>query len=311
VKSSNRSGFTLVELLVVIAIIGILIALLLPAVQAAREAARRSQCTNNLKQITLALHNYHDTSNQLPMNYISQTNAWVSWMQGILPYIEQDPLYKQIRFDLRYDNAVNVAVMNTVVRTYLCPSDGQNQEGIMDGRSDYGGAHAVNNYKACAGSNWAWGAFAGSVSQRGRWAGDTNGLARGNGIICANAYGNAPTDLNNLRANQTKFSSITDGTSNTWAAGEAVPYWCAWTWWFSENATTATCAIPLNYRKGIDNLRQYVNNWDRNYGFYSQHPGGGNFSMCDASVRFVSDNIDLTVYRAVATISGEEAVQIP
>src|SRR6056297_544562 len=126
----RRAGFTLIELLVVIAIIAILVALLLPAVQQAREAARRSSCKNNLKQLGLALHNYHDTHGMFPINwgtgYDGTTNptssVQFSWMTYILPYIEESALYDTINFNEALDDPNNNAAASTVIDTYLCPS---------------------------------------------------------------------------------------------------------------------------------------------------------------------------------------------
>ena len=138
-----RRGFTLIELLVVIAIIAVLIALLLPAVQAAREAARRAQCVNNLKQIALALHNYHDTIGTFPPGGIDDVNwfgTWWNWPAFILPQLEQRNIYNAINFSLRNisvtDNSLaaqdpNGTVWRSVINTYLCPSDSVGN-GIMD-----------------------------------------------------------------------------------------------------------------------------------------------------------------------------------
>ncbi len=120
-ESRKLRGFTLVELLVVIAIIGILIALLLPAVQAAREAARRSQCSNNLKQIGLALHNYHDTMNVFPPGSINGNNE-LGWTVFILPYIEQSALYDQVNFNQAARGNIDSTEARTRIETYLCPS---------------------------------------------------------------------------------------------------------------------------------------------------------------------------------------------
>ena len=330
VRSPASSGFTLVELLVVIAIIGILIALLLPAVQSAREAARRSQCNNNLKQLSLGLHNYHDINKRLPNNHGGRFPVYphtgpiitgtsygagsqgVSWMAKVLPFIEMGNLYQQIKWDPtngKEDSPLNVKSANTnvaatVVPAFLCPSD-SNEEGKMNGRANVSGLWGVNNYKAVAGGNWAWGDHTGVKQLRGRWYNQTNGLDLGTGIICRNGA--------NRRANRTRFSDIEDGTSNTFAIGEAVPKWCTHTWWWWWNATTATCGVPLNYRKNIPtvNLDAAKGDWPRNYSFFSRHPGGANFAMADGSVRFVRDSVAISIYRSVAAMSDKKAVSLP
>jgi prepilin-type N-terminal cleavage/methylation domain-containing protein/prepilin-type processing-associated H-X9-DG protein len=305
-------AFTLVELLVVIAIIGVLVALLLPAVQAAREASRRSQCSNNIRQLAIAMHNYHDTNQSFPINYrVRGTNgqsdyATYSWMQAILPYIEQSNMFNQLTVAGPMSLPNNLLVANTPVKTFLCPSDGLTRNGIMNNVSDSGGTKAVTNYKASSGAAWNW-TFVNTNNMR--WPGDGNGLLHCDGLICSNSYGSTGSTLtSDLMRNMTRFSTITDGTSNTFAIGEAVPAWSQWTWWYCQNATVATCAIPLNYRKGIDKLDQYAGQWNRCFGFYSLHPAGANFAMCDASVRFVPDNIDTTSYRALATPEGSDTI---
>jgi prepilin-type N-terminal cleavage/methylation domain-containing protein/prepilin-type processing-associated H-X9-DG protein len=319
---SRRKGqaFTLVELLVVIAIIGILIALLLPAVQAAREAARRSQCSNNCKQLALAMHNYNDVHKTFPYNYsgngqYNNTNTGKSWIVGVLPFIEQQPLYDQIDWGQPVGDSgnptPNTAVGATVIDTLLCPSD-DNDEGLMGTRANVGGSWAVNNYKACAGGNWGWGdnPTCRFSWPKGRWPNSTNGLDQGNGIICRNS--------GNSRENVTKFSHIRDGTSNTFALGEAVPAWCTHTWWWWFNGATATCGIPLNYESNAIRanpatvtLETQWGDWGNNYSFFSRHPGGANFGICDGSVTFVSDTIDILVYRHLANMDDREPVQVP
>ena len=132
---------------------------------------------------------------------------------------------------------------------------------------------------------------------RGRFANDKDGLSDGNGLICEGRNG----------ARLTRFGDVTDGTSHTFAIGEAVPRWSKWTWWYYHNGVTATCAIPLNYRPPNISLEANSGNWRTSYGFASQHPGGGNFCFVDGGVRFIGNPVDLYVYRASATINGGEA----
>lgn len=314
----------------VIAIIAVLIALLLPAVQQAREAARRSQCKNNLKQLGLALHNYHDNFNRFPLSYAKNFSIGgagnASWMQMILPYIDQAPLYDQIDFnwglldDPRFvaggsdannpASPSNVWAAQQVLSVYLCPSD--DSDGLLLGQAGAGGIPiAVNNYKACCGANWAWGNFVVTTAPHAltKAGVNSNGLDFGNGIIARSA---SKTRWNNA------FKDVSDGASNTFAIGEAVPKYCTHTWWWSFNATTATCAIPLNQLAKCTsagsknaNLTACRGDWPNNYSFHSRHVGGGHFAICDGSVTFISENIDLNLYRSLATISGGEPASVP
>jgi prepilin-type N-terminal cleavage/methylation domain-containing protein/prepilin-type processing-associated H-X9-DG protein len=310
-----RSGFTLVELLVVIAIIGILIALLLPAVQAAREAGRRMQCINHVKQMVLAMHTYHDSHKTLPLNYkrsgYAETEVGTSWMIGILPYIEQRALFDRYQFDRPVGDPQNLEVIKTVIPTFLCPSDSASfASGHMEG--DYTAPccndnrwwirsqTAMTDYKACAGANWCWGDFNVSNPQ-GRHADNCDGFSHANGIIGRN-WGLVTI---------TRLRDVTDGTTKTFAIGEAVAFWCGWSNWAWSNGCTGTCAIPPNYRTGMVDLHGVWDDWSRNYSFFSMHPDGLNFGMCDGSAHFISDAIDIHVYRALATISSEEIVQVP
>jgi prepilin-type N-terminal cleavage/methylation domain-containing protein len=328
--ASSSRGFTLVELLVVIAIIGILIALLLPAIQAARESARRAQCVNHSKQIVLSLQTYESTHGRVPKNYRPSGTTWnlsnyitVGWMQGILPQIEESALHGRIDPKLPSLTATNLEVARTPIQTFLCPSDATNGGGLLARRSDYydpsnfraydSNPLAITNYKACSGSNWGWGDYPGNFSIAGKNAHDTNGLLRCNGLICSNSFDTPPTpDLSDAEANRTKFRQIEDGLSHTFAIGECIPNYTAWSWWFGNNSSTATCAIPLNTQTRtppLDDSRSPTE-WSRNMSFNSFHPGGANFGNCDGSVSFVTDEIDIKVYRGLATISGGEIAAV-
>jgi len=240
-----KPAFTLVELLVVIAIIGILVGLLLPAVQAAREAARRMQCSNNLKQLGLSFQNYESALKSFPINYATRgqlgfpnsgpgiANSGRSWMQMVLPYIEQNNLYTNIDFTVGLQPKSsapttpvgrNRIVAATIVPSFLCPSDDSNEGGSLLNRSDLNETNApadrwaVTNYKACSGSNWNAGVFAwvnsGATGVGGKNAGQSDGLNYGNGVICSNQIN---------RNSKTRMGDITDGTSNTLIIGEAMP----------------------------------------------------------------------------------------
>ena len=192
-----------------------------------------------------------------------------------------------------------------LIPSYLCPSDDSNDGGLLDNRSDFNNPDpirkwAVTSYKACAGSNWNRGVFAwvnsGVTGVGGKNAGQSDGLNYGNGVICSNQSNvNAPTRIRDL----------TDGTSNTYIIGEAMPGWTAWNWWYNPNAVTATCAIPLNR---VLKVPKAMGDWPNNYSFASRHTGGGQFGMGDGRVRLVSENIDTVTYRAFATISSGEVV---
>lgn len=299
-RISTRSGFTLIEVLVAIAIIGLLAALILPAVQSAREAARQTECRSHLKQLALALHTYHDVHRVLPLNYgadgYSAFSRGASWLAMILPQIEQTNLYNRIQFEEPLAHPGNQLAAREIVPLFACPSDTHN--GRMVFRSNVPGEWGVQNYKACAGSNWEWGTFAGATVSQGRNAGNPDGLDHCTGIICRNGPGNPPIN--------TRLTDVWDGLTQTFALGESVPEWCRHTWWWWFNASTATCAIPLNYKPEPDLQVAMEGDWFHNYSFLSRHPGGANFALADGSVKFVSETIDQNVYRAAGTIQGNE-----
>jgi len=300
-----RYAFTLIELLVVIAIIAVLIGLLIPAVQKVREAAARMKCSNNLKQIALAVHGYHDAHNRFPENtlpgangpYGPQTKAW-SWLARILPYAEQDNLYRQAGIPARtlYDGRDVVA---TPVKLYLCPSDSANLP--RDDAADLGMwnppfiTSAPTNYKGVSGANWGWG------DPQWRNPGTNNswdGLNEGDGVFYRVDW-KSPKGL----------LAITDGTSNTFLIGESLPQHTLWSAWAYANSSFATCAIPPNVQYPPNN--DYAIQWEYSTNFRSRHSGGMNFALADGAVRFISDTIVLTTYRALATIRGGEVVSVP
>jgi prepilin-type N-terminal cleavage/methylation domain-containing protein/prepilin-type processing-associated H-X9-DG protein len=300
-RSVRRRAFTLIELLVVIAIIAVLIGLLLPAVQKVREAAARMSCSNNFKQLGLAAHSYHDAQGALPVNGPGQTYSmsgpnW-SWLAHILPYIEQDALYKQLNIPTA--NLGSQAGLATTIKTFQCPSDEATRP--RTDTADIGGTVGQTNYKGVCGSNWAWGSYNIGGSNGG------NGLDAGNGIFYRTD--GAPTTGGH---GPLKITSITDGTSNTFMTGEEIPSMNRWAAWPYNNAATGTCAIPLNsaMRSGQPGFQNSAD-WPNVYSFRSRHTGGANFGMADGSVKFIAEGIDLTTYRNLATYAGGEVASLP
>ena len=330
-------GFTLIELLVVIAIIAVLVAILLPAVQQAREAARRTQCKNNLKQLSLGLQNYHDQWRQFPTSYVhrggptSYAGSWWdpeqhrgrSWLVQIMPMIDEANIAAQITPGVPMSDQLDVIA--TPVSTFVCPSD--THDGVMTDRGDMApipasntgptGPYAstpvgVTNYKTCLGSNWHVGGFS-VASEAGRNSGQANGFHYPNGFAGRN-------DLQFVVGGgrplwQTRMRDIQDGSSNTLAIGEAVADWSIYNWWACQSCNMATAGIPINYQGYVlpgetpESMVRFQQNWQSVWGFHSRHPGGAQFSLADGSARFLSDLIDLQLYRALATIDGSEVVE--
>jgi prepilin-type N-terminal cleavage/methylation domain-containing protein/prepilin-type processing-associated H-X9-DG protein len=337
--SARPSGFTLIELLVAIAIIAILIALLLPAVQAAREAARRSQCVNNLKQIGVAVHHYHDAVGVFPpaslmhnaadlaSNCASTSNGMArshGLFTYILPYLEQASLFNAVNFTFSAGSvngnqqygvlpgAVQTTAFSTVVNTYLCPSDSRPTAGppppVYQGTS-----HSPGSYAANVGT-----------------------LDTIHGNICPRY-----TESDGAFSRDWVYTAaaIADGTSNTTFVGEAsrfvndpelyFNYWNRVAWvnsvvglaGTSRTQGFATTAPRLNANLRIPDPPTVTpgNAWlvpgspgyageAGQFGFRSQHPGGANFLFGDGSVRFLKNSIAIVIYRGLSTRAGGEAI---
>jgi prepilin-type N-terminal cleavage/methylation domain-containing protein/prepilin-type processing-associated H-X9-DG protein len=308
----NRGAFTLIELLVVIAIIAILIGLLLPAVQKVREAANRMKCQNNLKQLGLAIHNYHDTNGQLPPGWDFPT-SWGA-LGLVLPYVEQDNLYKTMDTTRPLSDPVNVPGVQTTVGLYLCPSDKPNPSPSLGGATNY---HTNN------------GSLPIFVVARG-----LNTDTPPNGVFYTNSKG-------------ITLTGITDGTSNTALASERLlgdgnmglvspredtfngpnaavgrPATAdeAASWCQSVDVTNPANQFPIfmgaPWAHGQHSYQHIIPPNGRSCGWLpslrasmtpsSRHPGGVNLLLGDGSVRFIRDSIDIYVWRALGSRAGGE-----
>jgi prepilin-type N-terminal cleavage/methylation domain-containing protein len=317
-RSQNR-GFTLIELLVVIAIIAVLIALLLPAVQAAREAARRIQCTNNLKQLGLALHNYNDNNNTFPMSRTTSSAASWSAQARLLPFVEQAQMFNSENFSFGWNDLSNLTVYGSNVASFICPSDPQ--------KFPVPAGWAGTNYRANEGTSVAM------------WYGDSDPTG-------VNATITAPNGVffANLAAN---LAAITDGTSNTAAFSEhllgdynqALSTETSDTYEPGTHPVTSDDAVQMCRATDITNLSMqgYSNvgaPWA--YGYHSttsywhsstpntrscmfppsristtansQHAGGVNVLASDGSVKFIKSTINIAAWRAFGTRNGGEVI---
>lgn len=323
-KAIVRRGFTLVELLVVIAIIGILVGLLLPAVQAAREAARRMQCTNNLKQIGLGLHMHHDTFNTFPAGGVTNgtccgTQSGITWTISILPYLEQTNLYNLYDQTKTNESAENQRVVQTFLPVYTCPTDVNSRQLIIPAsgpgntlRRNY----ATGSYRAMAGvtNGLSW-----FDAECGR-----NQPLNQRGLLHSTADPKQPTPFpTGFTAppyGKEKMGSVSDGTSNTIAVGE---YYTRTT--PSRTTFWAYTYTSFNQSEVVlpPQSRQLFADYDRcnllngtsvggsnpcKRGWGSFHTGIVNFVFTDGSVRSISTNIDMLQFAAMGTIANGEIV---
>jgi prepilin-type N-terminal cleavage/methylation domain-containing protein len=292
----DRNGFTLIEVLVVIGVVGVLLALLLPAIQQARETARRGQCANNIRQLGLALHNYHDAHEVFPPGAILSNE--LSWHVFVLPMLDQGTLYSQFNFDQGQYFAAAVNNKNnphglTKVPQYLCPS-GTHERSLTS-------ADAVDGQKTYTTH------YYGIMGPRGdNPTGGTYELAPG--------YG--PFSVHGILGYESSkgFTDITDGASATFVVGEI-------SWNDANGYRTWVRGVNGNPMSGAKNVLHPINTvfYGGTYrddgnasGFNdislgSEHPGGTHVLMGDGAVRFVSETVDMVLYKNTASIDGGEA----
>lgn len=360
--SRYRRGFTLVELLVVIAIIGVLVALLLPAIQAAREAARRSQCVNNLHNIGLAIHNYASARKSLPPAEVreaaSQVKTLFSWVTVLMPYIEENNAFGQTNWNIRLEarDALGDTAHHQPLALFTCPSEVNAPSAIGIVNSFYG---ARGNYAGNAGLGFYWAEDLTPYQATAAWEGmlasnpsanpfalrvnDPPNMTHLGAFVVASIPSTGAPDTVPIKGTfrGREFKSITDGTSNTALVSElrlvpngeiadtrgamhfgpAALYMHNWQPNVAFDARNPDNSRPIvDYTRWCDRLGlpreispcnpSQPGTWEGKWQQFARayHNGGVNVAMADAAVKFVSDDVDLVVWRAMGTADGGEIV---
>lgn len=308
---TRKLGMTLVELLVVVAIIAVIVAILLPAVMKAREAVRRASCLNNLKQISLAIHQYHDTFNRFPSGYIRQHRepsedpykigwGWGALIQGTMG---NGPLYRLVRDSFQADPMSRSAIRTQSLPIWNCPSDnlrgltcvGRVRENLNPPAPTPANPNPTNILRGCQ----AFGARASYVASYGTAAVGSGG--RSNGLFHANS--------------QWDMRHVSDGLSNTWLIGERKVAQGQATWvgvHWAENMPGPLFNIENLTKTAVDPLvlgsTHVAPNRSDGRAFGSSHDGGCNMARCDGSTLFIPSTIELAVWRSMTTIQGGEVL---
>ena len=310
----RQHAFTLVELLVVIAIIAMLVTLLLPAVQSARAAARRTQCKNNIRQLGLGIHNYESAHSAQPKYHdttspYSWGKAGRTWTMAILPFIEEQALYDLFDFTKRLNDPANAAATQQIVNVFVCPSATGAANPVFSDRADAGG----NNPNPALGLFYPVSMGPTEPDQCDFCPEGMQG-SRGNYCCQGRNYGTTKLDgqpgasstgMFGRYNDERKFSQVSDGLSKTLMIGESLPQQCAYGGTWAPNFSLAGTSIPLNT---FESCPRPPGCHRRGCGFKSEHSGGANFAMGDNSVRFLNEDVDYRVYNHLGTRSGEDIV---